>query len=850
MAKGTGRKFIRVFTVGLVTVLLPLLFNSNGWAHNYITQKPVTYIGQLTNSNSENGQITTEKVSQRVQQLRQKLRNGDVGERRNAARKLGEMGPAAKDAVDDLSDRLLNDGDNEVRWRAAEVLGKIGPDAGDAVDVLIKVLKEKTSFYELRYEAANALFKIAPNELKTIKALVYALKDIDLNIHRLSAGLLGTILHGKIKDKKFLNQAIEYIRKEAVNSNNDWQVRLGCAQAIGSSSQDVKTSTEVLTKLWEENNKEVRQNIIYSLKNISWNLRDRANTISSFKRLQNTKEGLQQAIITFQKFNKQSGSSDEDIDKLIDYLKNTIDIITFSQNKFIINTICNWIVENKVVSAPIIYVFSLLLVSFTLLWFRPLWLLKINDALLHVDIPLPSWLGSIKIPPRYGLIVGFFHYHPRVLDAWVAFHIKTAREEFEQKQTVKARKVHISIPVVLNGKNIGDLTNKDLQPDFEEKVMCVLIWGEGGVGKTSLACQLAKWGMSDKPEQRLCKHRMLPILLEQELDFQVREGKQVLIEAIRGQLRDLINSAVPISEPLLQQLLRQQRLLVIVDHFSEMSEETQKKIRPQLPEFPINALIVTSRRKEKLGGVNKTTLKPMRVEGNRLSSFMEAYLTQQGKRDLFTDEEFFEACRQLSVMAGRSNITVLLAKLYADQMIAAKTNAFEEHIPTNIPELMLYYLNQLNQSVTDRKLDNRTVQHDAKIIAWECLKQTYHPTSAKRDTILTVLDGDEPKVHLNYLEKFLHIIQTVGAAENQIRFTLDPLAEYLAGLYLVELYNDNQESWVAFLDQVDSQPNSPESIRGFLLAVRECYINNNINKNKITSNFLVDELNRRLGLSH
>ena len=55
-----------------------------------------------------------------------------------------------------------------------------------------------------------------------------------------------------------------------------------------------------------------------------------------------------------------------------------------------------------------------------------------------------------------------------------------------------------------------------------------------------------------------------------------------------------------------------------------------------------------------------------------MSSFMEAYLTQRGKRDRFTDTEFFDACSRLSVMVGARNITVLLAKLYAEQLIAVK----------------------------------------------------------------------------------------------------------------------------------------------------------------------------------
>jgi hypothetical protein len=84
---------------------------------------------------------------------------------------------------------------------------------------------------------------------------------------------------------------------------------------------------------------------------------------------------------------------------------------------------------------------------------------------------------------------------------------------------------------------------------------------------------------------------------------------------------------------------------------------------------------VTSRIEESLDGVTKTTIHPTRVQGNRLSSFTEAYLGQRGKRALFDDAEFFDDCRKFSAMVGDRNITVLLAKLYAEHMIASKEKA-------------------------------------------------------------------------------------------------------------------------------------------------------------------------------
>ena len=330
--------------------------------------------------------------------------------------------------------------------------------------------------------------------------------------------------------------------------------------------------------------------------------------------------------------------------------------------------------------------------------------------------------------------------------------------------------------------------------------------------------------MLEDPSIRLCEqHLMLPVLMEQDVDTRVAQGKSAFTETIRGHLRALINAEDPIPEELLLRLLRRRRILVIVDGFSELQDATRSEIRPTHPEFPANALVVTSRIEEKLDGVPKTTIKPLRVQGTRLSSFMEAYLTQRGKRELFDDAEYFEACRNLSLIVGERDITVLLAKLYAEQMIGAKERTEDGNLPENIPDLMLNYVNEINRKVEQNKVEDRTVHRIAKAIAWECLRTTYRPTPAKRDEVLASLAGESNAGELlKYLEDRLRLIQTVGAGRNQIRFALDPLAEYLGGLHVVEHYGEREEWWRAFFTQADALAGTPQAIGGFLLAVRDC----------------------------
>ena len=217
---------------------------------------------------------------------------------------------------------------------------------------------------------------------------------------------------------------------------------------------------------------------------------------------------------------------------------------------------------------------------------------------------------------------------------------------------------------------------------------------------------------------------------------------------------------------------------------------------------------------------------------------------------MFDDEEYFEACKQLSRMANERDITVLLAKLYADQMVATKENPDTDELPKTIPDLMLRYLSELNRNVGGRE-DNRVVHQDCEAIAWECLKPTYRPGPAERKSVIAALKGDgddeqSVEARLSYLIDRLRVIQITGAAEDHIRFVLDPLAEYLAGLQVVEGNQGRgaQKKWEAFLRKADEMPGAPEAVRGFLLAVRDCCL---ASSNEVPD-FVTEELGKRGGL--
>jgi HEAT repeat protein len=858
-----------VFKVAILCLLLFLLVTGNGWAQPIPYMQVAPLIEQLTDSDfrirhdaadaivkigspavpfliealqAEDKQVRWRaadalagigaEASSAVPTLIATLDDEDEYVRRIAAYALGKIGPEASSAVPELI-KALQDSDRNLRLVAAYALGKIGLEASASVPTLIATLKDANA--EVRLNAATALGRIGTEAKTAVPALIAALQDKDKYVRQAAADALGRF---GAKGKTAVPALITALKDE------NKYVRVNAASALGRIGLEAKPAIPALIAALQDDKVEVRRNAASGLGGIAGVFQDKAKKLSGTE--------LEKDISDLEKALKIVEAPDAKFpEEYIAVVRRPLLALKAEQETRLYDRTLQWILKHEWLLGATSYIVFVPLLWFVLLRVRPLWLLRINDALKpYTDVPL-LFIG-ISVPIRYALFVGFFHYHPRVLDAWVAARLKSVREEFQEKDTVRDRKVYISVPVVLDGETVPQFTGKDLRSTFDKQRGCLLIWGEGGAGKTSLACQIAKWAISNDEADRLCQHPMLPVLIEEELDVQ-ETGQQPFLAAIRGQLQDLTNERDPISEELLERLLRQRRILAIVDHFSEMNEATRKAIRPEKPDFPINALVVTSRTEETLGKVIKTTLKPLRIEGNRLSSFMEAYLTQRGKRDRFTDTEFFDACSRLSTMVGARNITVLLAKLYAEQLIAAKEGTLVgaqclAPLPDNIPDLMLSYLNEVNRDVTGDKFDDRTVQDDAKAIAWECLKGTYRPATAKRKDAIAVLSGDNVETRLQYLEDRLRLIQTIGPARDQIRFALDPLAEYLAGLQLLETYGKNQGQWRKFLAQAASLPGAPTAIQGFLLAVQDCCLAKGTQAN--VPDFVAQELGKQASLAN
>lgn len=123
--------------------------------------------------------------------------------------------------------------------------------------------------------------------------------------------------------------------------------------------------------------------------------------------------------------------------------------------------------------------------------------------------------------------------------------------------------------------------------------------------------------------------------------------------------------------------------------------------------------------------------------------------------------------------------------------------------------------------------------------------EDFRPGPAKIEAVLATLGGDSALDRINYLERNPRLVQVIGAGRDRVKFALDPLAEYLAGLYVIEHYGADEQMWRDFLAKVDSVPDAPRAIKGFLLAVRDCCLTPDAQRE--VPSFVAIELTSRAG---
>jgi formylglycine-generating enzyme required for sulfatase activity len=381
------------------------------------------------------------------------------------------------------------------------------------------------------------------------------------------------------------------------------------------------------------------------------------------------------------------------------------------------------------------------------------------------------------------------------------------------------------------------LRPQDLAPllgDGPSRVL--LLSGDGGAGKTSLACVIGRWLLAGEPDGVV----RLPVLLETGL----AEGATVA-GTLQAWLALHTNAAVELA--LVEALLARRLLVPILDHVSELAPAARQRLLAALPP----GLVIATSRSADDGWLGRalSRILPRPIAVDRLQTFFKDYLDrlvavgQLDQSARLRDDELVPAQDQLRRIVGDKPITALLAQMFIDDVIANRERSL---LAASVPQLMLRYVKRLDLDTADAAQRQRQglaispdlVQQALKRLALASHSQPgqdgeplYQPLDFSRRLAVAVLQQPEPsglelppaqaRELLAYLVEF-RLLLNRGEYTDEFRLPLDPLADYLAALaQLEDLEGLGWEPWLAQLERRQAASADLSSARAFLLALRD-----------------------------
>jgi hypothetical protein len=483
-----------------------------------------------------------------------------------------------------------------------------------------------------------------------------------------------------------------------------------------------------------------------------------------------------------------------------------------------------------------------------------------------------AWLvqyaaGSAKLSDLGKFARERFVDEPDVLDAWVNARVTRLRDALDALELYQQRRIYVPLPVqVGTARMIERPAAAMLRQIFTRPRAVVCIVGGGGTGKSTLACEIARWAMSDDPTDRLAPQRMVPV-------FVVNETTD-LLATVTGALREMLGEE-ELPGDLIHGLLAEQRLLVIVDAFSEREPETRRHIEEIFSKAAVfNAMVITSRTEPRLGAVERTTLYPLLLDQKRVVPFIVDYVARLTDADaepcppssvlaqgggLHVDTRNVQArglaaddanrdvdvlgdghmllqlgarILELAETGGEATpVTPLLVTMFVDSAFSrAQAGLSTDSMPQNVPEIFIDYVKRvyaLPTTATRGAAEDEFIRA-AGLLARVNLGDRLVPGDFSSDDAMAALGtaGLSDRASA-LLEKMI----SAGVIERRtfggiavLRFGLDPVAEYLTAIHFVgELRRLDLAEIETRLNVLKETDGYPEACDGYLKAVATCY---------------------------
>jgi hypothetical protein len=239
---------------------------------------------------------------------------------------------------------------------------------------------------------------------------------------------------------------------------------------------------------------------------------------------------------------------------------------------------------------------------------------------------------------------------------------------------------------------------------------------------------------------------------------------------------------------------------------------------------------VTTRQELDFGAVETKKLRLEGIEIPRLVYFLNEYLRVSGAADLFPGRKPLQLGERFMALVEdvgeHLKITPLLVKLFIDNAVGhvqKHPSDWLSDLPLSVPETFLDYLARVDSAGKNLKSVDPEMLKAARELANCSLDSTYTPRDFFREDAEQRLT--EAGINTTLIDR---LISNTVLEEYQpggiriLRFTLDPLAEYLTALYLLNKFRANEVQWNVWLKTIRHTGGFPSSMRGFLVALEVC----------------------------
>jgi hypothetical protein len=415
-------------------------------------------------------------------------------------------------------------------------------------------------------------------------------------------------------------------------------------------------------------------------------------------------------------------------------------------------------------------------------------------------------------------------------------HRQRARKVFDQASEVKARPTWVPAPMLIgnelihqyeppaskasDGPYVAGLKEIKARLVTNDERWTISIEGPGGVGKSALAFEIARWASDSRATYRLAQFPILPVLLE---SAEIGTPKtKTLDDVVAAKLRFVMN--VPkVSDRLLQALLRRKRVLAVFDGFSETSTDNRQMIHPEEGAAFTHALVLTSRISTNLP--DSLVIRPQGLTLAFVDRILDGLIAANVGPGRFNDEEREELRLRVralieSARDGLSDrqLPMIFIKLMierADQLLIEGKQLVE--LPTTLAELVTEYTEQLLRNEQNLTL---AVQQ-ARIAAHVCMGKERSP-AARSENFYT-----EKGLSKETLDKFVTaglMVQSGNKSDPFFKFELDPIAEQLNANRIVIAIRDASADQTELDELTQQWEQIPEDFIGALRRAAVSYI--------------------------